>query len=42
MLSRVHCTIEYRENVGWIVRDGYLNRSKEGTFESKLSTNGTW
>ena len=42
MLSRLHCTIEYRDNVGWIIRDGYLSRQKDGSHESKLSTNGTW
>jgi hypothetical protein len=43
LLSRVHCTIEYKDNIGWIIRDGYNN--KENTKEStdiKSSTNGTW
>ena len=41
MLSRIHCCIEYKENFGWIVRDGY--QSKKGSnFENKYSTNGTW
>jgi hypothetical protein len=42
MLSRIHCTIEYRENVGWIIRDGFLNKTKDGSMENKFSTNGTW
>jgi len=42
MLSRLHCCIEYRENVGWILRDGYLAKLKDGSYESKISTNGTW
>ena len=43
LISRVHCTIEYKKNIGWIIRDGYNN--KENTEESmdiKSSTNGTW
>jgi hypothetical protein len=41
MLSRIHCSIEYKENFGWIIRDGHL--SKKGfEYESKFSTNGTW
>lgn len=42
MLSRVHCSIEYRENVGWIVRDGYVVKHKDGSYENKVSMNGTW
>ena len=42
MLSRLHCTIEFRENFGWIIRDGYLSRYKDGSCENKHSTNGTW
>lgn len=41
MLSRVHCCIEYKENFGWIIRDGYQSR-KGSNFENKFSTNGTW
>ena len=38
LLSRVHCTIIYKDNVGWVLRDGrYV-----GEEESKASTNGTW
>jgi pSer/pThr/pTyr-binding forkhead associated (FHA) protein len=42
MLSRVHCTIEYQENVGWIIRDGYNIKTMTGSYEVKQSTNGTW
>lgn len=42
MLSRVHCTIEYRNNVGWVIRDGVYNTNKDGNVEVKPSTNGTW
>lgn len=42
MLSRLHCCIEYRDNVGWIIRDGYLIKNKDGSYECKASTNGTW
>jgi pSer/pThr/pTyr-binding forkhead associated (FHA) protein len=42
MLSRVHCTIEYRNNTGWVVTDGNLLKNKDGTNEIKHSTNGTW
>lgn len=42
MLSRVHCSIEYRESIGWIIRDGYSVRNKDGSYENKNSTNGTW
>ena len=39
LLSRIHCTIIYRENVGWVMRDGkYI----DGETEGKQSTNGTW
>ena len=41
MLSRIHCSIEYKENFGWIIRDGY--QVKKGfNYENKYSTNGTW
>jgi hypothetical protein len=42
MLSRVHCSIEFRENVGWIIRDGVCVKHGDGSYESKQSTNGTW
>jgi len=41
MLSRIHCSIEYKDNFGWIIRDGY--QTKKGfNYENKNSTNGTW
>jgi pSer/pThr/pTyr-binding forkhead associated (FHA) protein len=42
MLSRVHCTIEYRNNVGWIIRDGTVLKNRDGSYDNKPSTNGTW
>ena len=39
LLSRIHCTLIYKENLGWVLRDGrYLENEAEG----KPSTNGTW
>lgn len=42
MLSRVHSSIEYRDHVGWIIRDGYNLKNITGSYEVKQSTNGTW
>jgi hypothetical protein len=42
MLSRVHCSIEYRQNVGWIIRDGHIVKMKDGKYENRVSTNGIW
>ena len=43
LLSRVHCTIEYKNNIGWIIRDGYNNKENmEESMDIKSSTNGTW
>ena len=43
LLSRIHCTIEYKNNVGWIIRDGYNNnKNNEESIDIKASTNGTW
>ena len=42
VLSRIHCTIVYRKNIGWIIRDGVYNKNKDGSIEMKPSTNGTW
>ena len=42
LLSRIHCTIVYRKNIGWIIRDGVYNKNKDGSIEMKPSTNGTW
>lgn len=37
LLSRIHCTIEYKHNRGWYLHDGIKDE-----YESKESTNGTW
>ena len=43
LLSRIHCTIEYKNNIGWILRDGYNNKENiEESMDIKCSTNGTW
>jgi len=43
LLSRIHCTIEYKNNIGWIIRDGYNNnKNNEESIDIKASTNGTW
>lgn len=43
LLSRIHCTIEYKNNIGWIIRDGYNNKENvEESVDYKTSTNGTW
>ena len=43
LLSRIHCTIEYKNNIGWIIRDGYNKKENlEETIDNKCSTNGTW
>ena len=38
LLSRVHCTILYKNGIGWIIRDGKIN--DDNSF--KPSTNSTW
>ena len=38
LLSRIHCTIEYKEDE-WFIMDGWDN---DGFSEDKPSTNGTW
>ncbi len=38
LLSRVHCTVFYKENVGWLIRDGKIKDNNMVT----ISTNGTW
>ncbi len=40
LLSRVHCTIEYKENEGWFISDGKIG--DEDLYENRPSTNGTW
>ena len=39
LLSRVHCTIEYRDNEGWFIYDGKID---EDISQNRPSTNGTW
>ena len=39
LLSRVHCTIDYDEEEGWIIHDGKIDENEAIT---KPSTNGTW
>ena len=39
LLSRVHCTIEYKDNEGWFILDGKID---EELSEKRPSTNGTW
>jgi len=39
LLSRVHCTIEYDEEEGWVIYDGKINDDEN---KNKPSTNGTW
>ena len=42
LLSRVHCTIIFKKNVGWVIRDGMYIKNKNETVDIKPSTNGTW
>ena len=39
LLSRVHCTIEYKDNEGWFISDG---KNDDELSEKRPSTNGTW
>ena len=39
LLSRVHCTMEYDEEEGWIIYDGKIDDDES---KNKPSTNGTW
>ena len=39
LLSRVHCTIDYSEEEGWIIYDGKIDDDESN---NKPSTNGTW
>jgi hypothetical protein len=39
LLSRVHCTIEYDEEEGWVIYDGKIDDDEN---KNKPSTNGTW
>ena len=37
LLSRIHCTLEYDDEDGWVIYDGKIDDN-----ENKKSTNGTW
>ena len=39
LLSRVHCTIDYEEENGWVLYDGRIDEDEK---KNKPSTNGTW
>ena len=39
LLSRVHCTIEYKDDEGWFISDGKID---EELSQNRPSTNGTW
>ena len=39
LLSRVHCTIDYSEEEGWVIYDGRIDEDEN---KNKPSTNGTW
>ena len=39
LLSRVHCTIEYKEDEGWFILDGKID---DEVSQNRPSTNGTW
>ena len=39
LLSRVHCTIDYSEEEGWVIYDGSIDEDEN---KNKPSTNGTW
>ena len=39
LLSRIHCTIEYEEENGWVIYDGRIDEDEN---KNKPSTNGTW
>ena len=39
LLSRIHCTIEYKEGEGWFIFDGKID---EDYSQNRPSTNGTW
>lgn len=39
LLSRVHCTIEYKDDFGWTIMDGKV---EDDSNDNKHSTNGTW
>ena len=39
LLSRVHCTIEYNDEKGWVIFDGKID---DDISQNRPSTNGTW
>ena len=39
LLSRFHCTLEYKDEEGWVIYDGKID---DELTEKKPSTNGTW
>ena len=39
LLSRVHCTIEYKQDGCWVISDGKID---DDLSQSRPSTNGTW
>ena len=39
LLSRVHCTIDYSEEEGWVIYNGRIDEDEN---KNKPSTNGTW
>ena len=39
LLSRVHCTIEYKDDEGWVIFDGKIDDDES---QNRPSTNGTW
>ena len=39
LLSRVHCTIDYSDEEGWVIYDGKID---DDETKNKPSTNGTW
>ena len=38
-MSRIHCTIEYKDEQGWFISDGKID---EESSQNRPSTNGTW
>ena len=39
LLSRIHCTIEYKDEQGWFISDGKID---DESSQNRPSTNGTW
>ena len=39
LLSRVHCTIEYKDEKGWVIIDGKID---DDFSQNRPSTNGSW